>query len=778
MPRWLMSGFLLLNMAFPAAADEPDLAGQYGFLSPEIYKVENRINNLGIRDLDGDGAADIAVVNNARSRIDLLLTGGEGRVDDPAAGRPDDVNYVPSDRRMRLVSVPVNREVVSLRLGDVDGDGRADLVYYGSPAELVVLPNLGRATFGEPKRVDVPEAVPSSLALDVGDVTGDGKPDLALLTPTDVVIVAQRPEGDLAEPERLPHSAAKPVMLRLVDLDGDDALDLVLIDGSTDHPLRVRFGNPGGPLGPEERLAMEEPRAVAFAEIDEKPGHELLTIEARSGRARILRLGGAADSGEGRQARVRGYPMPAGGTRERSVALGDLDGDGKTDVVATDPARAQVLVYPQTPDGPGPARPSPSLAGLKAVRAADLDGDGKAEVVVLSEAEKQLGWSRFAEGRLSFPAALPVQGGEPLACELADLDGDGRPEVLYAVASAAEPGGRVFDLRALRLTPPGTWSAFRWGDAETVPVRKLNGPPSGLRVVDVDGDHRADILVFHEYGTPVLLRGQEQGPPAVSTAGPGPLADADPARIGPPPPGEPGLLVTRGGFARHVALDASGQWVVRDQFSPGRSDVQLTAAAILPGAEGRPAEVALLDRSDRALRFLTRTPDGDRSSGRVETGPLDIRGMHVADLNGDSRPDLLLAGPDRFLVILNGRAGPKLEPIVGYESAREDAHLGDLVAGDVNGDGHNDLVLSDTGEHFIEIAAYRPEPPNLNRALAFQIYERKSFRDPDRNVEPRDLALGDVDGDGLRDLVLIVHDRILVYRQDRGPESKPVEAAR
>ena len=37
-------------------------------------------------------------------------------------------------------------------------------------------------------------------------------------------------------------------------------------------------------------------------------------------------------------------------------------------------------------------------------------------------------------------------------------------------------------------------------------------------------------------------------------------------------------------------------------------------------------------------------------------------------------------------------------------------------------------------------------------------------------VEPRDLNVGDVDGDGRTDLVLIVHDRILVYRQDPGAD--------
>ena len=50
------------------------LAELYGFQPLEIYKLDDRISNLRAGDLDGDGVADLAVVNNGRSRIDLLLS--------------------------------------------------------------------------------------------------------------------------------------------------------------------------------------------------------------------------------------------------------------------------------------------------------------------------------------------------------------------------------------------------------------------------------------------------------------------------------------------------------------------------------------------------------------------------------------------------------------------------------------------------------------------------------------------------------------------------------
>ena len=62
-----------------ARADEPRLADYFGFLPLEVYKLDARISNLLLKDLDGDKVDDIVVVNNGRSRIDLLLERQEGR---------------------------------------------------------------------------------------------------------------------------------------------------------------------------------------------------------------------------------------------------------------------------------------------------------------------------------------------------------------------------------------------------------------------------------------------------------------------------------------------------------------------------------------------------------------------------------------------------------------------------------------------------------------------------------------------------------------------------
>ena len=769
-----LAGLALLGIG-AGPADEARLADYFGFLPLEVYKLDSRISGLVVRDFDGDKTEDIAVINNARSRIDLLLSTPAPTADDGEKPKPE-INELAGDRRMRLVSMPVNKEVVSLQAGDFDGDGRVDLAYYGTPAGIEILYNRGGGKFGDAKKINTGEALELAGALSVGDLDRDGRDDLALLTKEEILLVFQREKGKLSEVERRPHTLGNPRMVKIVDMDGNGVADLALLDGGSDDPIRVRFGTEGGQHGPEERFFIEPLRAYAFGQVDGKPGSELVTIEAQSGRTRVLTLGTDDDATRGR---LSFYPLPPGGEQGRSLDLGDLDGDGKVDVVATDPSRAQFIVYRQSgQSGLGEGKTYPGLVGGGPVKLADLDGDGKAEVYVVSEKEKQLGRSTYQDGRLSFPAPLPTTGGEPVALTAADLDGDKTPEILY-VTKDLDPTTKndLFTLRALSREKSGTFVPFRWGSVDSVPLKGIGGVPPALTVVDVNRDNLPDLLVFDVYGPPLLLLGRPGEPPSPAAGGLGPLAGVTPAglsvaRID----GQQALIVAQQSFARKLLLDKGGHWAVQDQFDSGRTSAKIEGAAVIDtDGDGIP-EIALLDRASKSILFLAKKDGTYLPSGTLSVGPFDdFKGMHAADLDGDGKDDLLLAGTSRFGVVLTGQKGLKLKTLASYESPRHEARFADLIVADLNADGQPDIALTDVVEHYLEIATFEEKKSDLARAFSFKIFERKNRRTPE--LEPRDLAVGDVDGDGRLDLVLIAHDRVLVYRQDPGQAKEPVKAA-
>jgi hypothetical protein len=775
----LVCGGTALDPRFVAAqqpGEAPRLGDYFGFQPLEIYKLERRIGSLQVRDLDGDKAGDIIVSNNARSRIDLLLS--SKRPADEAETHPfkKEVNDLEFDRRMRLASIPVNKEVVSIDTGDFNGDGKLDLVYYGTPAEVEILFNEGGGRFGGSRKISTGEAIESPGALAVGDVDRDGRDDIVLVAENDLIFVYQTTTGGFSEPERVPHTASNPRMVKLLDVDGNGAADLIILDGGTDHPIHIRFASDEKKLGPEQRFQVESPRAIAFGHLDGEGGQEILTIEAQSGRGRVLKLDESATDEQNKWGRLIFFGLPQGSDRGRSLAVGDLDGDKRKDIVVSDPANAQIWLYRQgLRSGLSAGQSFPGLLGGRAIRLADLDKDGRDEVYVLSEQEKQIGKSTMEQGRVSFPTPLPISG-EPVTLDLADLDGDKIPELLYLSKTKSAAGSDAYELRSLKREPSGSFKAFAWGGAEASAVA-LSNPPTDMQTLDVNADGLTDVLIFTGYGSPVLLLGQPKQPPKPFAGSLGPMAAATPAGLSTMNLGGNALIVAQNTFARHIRLDSKGQWEIKDQYNSGRTSAQILGAAALDVDGDGKKEIVLHDRASKSLLFLSQKDGVYRPVGTLSVGAIAFEGLHVADFDGDGRDDLLIAGSDRFGVLQTGRKGQRLKTIASFESKRSEARFADLVAADLNSDGVPDVAFIDLAEQMLEIATYTGEK-DLLHALTFKVFERKLYRGTGDVAEPRDIVAGDVDGDGRADLVLIAHDRILVYRQDPGkPDEKPAHAA-
>ncbi|HUA65009.1 MAG TPA: hypothetical protein VME24_04120 [Alphaproteobacteria bacterium] len=103
---------------------------------------------------------------------------------------------------------------------------------------------------------------------------------------------------------------------------------------------------------------------------------------------------------------------------------------------------------------------------------------------------------------------------------------------------------------------------------------------------------------------------------------------------------------------------------------------------------------------------------------------------------------------------------------------RRPAHLidnpNDVETGDLAGDGHKELVFLETTQHYLDIVGFDSRH-KLAPAIRWQVFEEHTFRnDSDDSAEPREALLANVTGhkDKKNDLVVVVHDRVLVYPQE------------
>jgi len=108
----------------------------------------------------------------------------------------------------------------------------------------------------------------------------------------------------------------------------------------------------------------------------------------------------------------------------------------------------------------------------------------------------------------------------------------------------------------------------------------------------------------------------------------------------------------------------------------------------------------------------------------------------------------------------------EMSELDGYETPIKDGQLHDIISGDLNQDGRKDLVFLETAKNHLDLVIF-DKNRKLIPATRWQVFEERTFRNRRSDQpEPREALIVDVTGDGKNDLVVVVHDRILVYPQE------------
>jgi hypothetical protein len=353
----------------------------------------------------------------------------------------------------------------SFDLADVDGDGQIDLVSgpprRGSEAVPRIFLGNGAGHWRLWSEATFPPLEYDYGAARARDFDRDGRTDLALgMHLRGVVVLVQREPGRF-EPwsegiERGGSSAFSSVALEVVDWDRDGALDLLAL-GEGPARLSVAAAAARGlrwyrNLGAGRWLAVDLlqgqarqvfGRSLVVADLDGEGDRDVVLGSRRIGETLMLIRGSSGA--------LPAQPLGAGGPGRitETVAVGDVDGDGRPDLLIGFRERGGAAGWTSGVDlltGPMAAPVAllrvPGAAGILAVAVGDLHGDDALDVVAGGGEGSLWVLSRGEEGGFVRDRA-PQSGPEVAGCSVsalrtADLDGDGRDEVV--VAFSGEPG--------------------------------------------------------------------------------------------------------------------------------------------------------------------------------------------------------------------------------------------------------------------------------------------------------------------------------------------------
>jgi hypothetical protein len=703
-----------------------------GAIGVDVTTDAHATTSVLLGDLDGDGDLDLVVGND---------------------GQPNRlyVNNNTADPWNGVTGSEVATDMhgtMSIALGDVSGDGNIDLVA-GNWAQVnrYYLNNGSLGPWGGPGS-EIMDDSDHTRSLVLGDVDRDG--DVDLIT------------GNYNQPNRLflNNGTADPwagvtgssittdaqdtFSVALGDVDGDGDLDVVA--GNYGEAQRVFLNNGtadpwAGVTGSDITTDTHLTRSIVLGDVD-RDGDLDLVAGNEFAANRLYLNNGTPDPWAG----VTGSVVTSDTNTTRSIALGDVDGDGDLDLVAGNVQETNRLYLNNgTSDPWGGVAGSDITADTHATNSVvlgDVDGDGDLDLLAGSWSD---GIRLYLNNGTSDPwngvVSVPVGIGAPLSLALGDVNGDGHLDIV---------GGGLENIR-LYLNN-GTSNPWLGVSGTTVVWDGIDKYSVALGDVDRDGD--LDLLAGNDYARSRLYLNSIVFEPWVDLTGSDVTGDTDytytivPGDVD----GDGDLDLVAGNWTQPNRLylnnGTADPWngVTGSDIS---SDADWTRSAVLgdvdsdgdldvvAGNEGQPNRLYLNNG--------TADPWNGVSGSDITSDAHDTLPVALGDVDRDGDLDLVAGNWNQAnrLYLNNGTADP-WSGVTGSNIAPDTNWTRAVVLGDVDRDGDLDLVAG-----------------NVNQAN--RLYLNNGTSDPWFGVTGSDITadthwtrsvvLSDVDHDGDLDLV-------------------------
>ncbi len=724
---------------------ETQFSKYFGFSSMEIYKGSAMASSLKHGDVNGDGRLDITYIDHEKSQIVIMLGGMAPETAE------NEINSIGYDKNFRAVFVPVEKNIYDYEFIKLAGDTCESLLFIAEPRTLLLYRQTKNMQFSEYSRAALEESNFSNSVMARRDMNSDSSEDIVLMCPDFFVILYNKKFTDfLNEPVVIPITGeygSAPSEFSLYDINSDGFEDIIYSYPGKNGSLRVRYGRADGGFLNEESFDL-----LNFGNIDfysakdpgsNSPGVFMACVLENSNKLFVYRIG--KDKGNGGREKMNATYFSREDRNARQIfTKGDLDGDGLDDLLIANPNRGRAAVYYSGADGlvkrmadhPFPA----SVTSVFAV--ADSD-----ETALFACAPGKLLRGSFEKrgGKYNFLSQIDAAAGT-ICAAAADIGGK------KIVAALVRESGEVF---LKRFTPDGRPVAE--------PAVKINSALDNLTSMDIFSSGNEGIgafIVFPKYDSPQILVKGRNGQFSQAFFSEKVTASS---------------LTRKNCFPCDTDLDGTNEivWVDKNLIRIFKIDCsnmlisQKDQINLIPddfAAESAVCEGGRIYVLDASGKRMIKTDVKDRKISLIDL-VRKSSGAFILNMNG--RPAFV--GENEF-ASLSRRPGVEFEPYnVGRYEEISKGKYNNLRMADVNGDNIPDTVMTCGAQNFLDIFTHLPG--RINHAFRFKIFNSKQFHGSSYSNEPQQLDVFDADGDGLSDIIMQAHDRIIVYYSE-GPAGK------
>jgi len=585
----------------------------------------------------------------------------------------------------------------------------------------------------------------------VGEFNGDGIPDAAVANAlsNDVSILLGTGDGRFRPEFRVP-AGTGPASVAVGDFDADGVQDIVAANLSSDD-VSILLGRGDGTFMVSARIGVGNgPGIVAVQDINRDGIQDILVTNQYSGDVSVL-------LGEGNGAFGAPSSFPAGNA-PYFFTLADFNRDGLADAAVANRLPGGVSLLLGNGDGSFRLHGHiPFEAEPGGLAAADLNADGIQDLVIpllVTGTAKATAVRVFVGvGDGTFTSAGGLQAGTvPIFIDTADFNRDGALDLVVANLWSN-------DISLLAGNGDGTFQpSIRFG---------VGAAPASIEVTDLDGDRLPDVIVANYEGNDVsVLLGRADGTFQVGPrfgAGNHPISIAAgdlngdtiqdlavanwaPVEGQQPPLSEVSVLLGlgRGDFAPQLRFPIQAlPWGIAMGDLDGNNIPDLaiiSSGSTEDGARPQPGVSVLLGAGD----------GGFSPEVRLNLPLYSPKAVAIEDLNADGIQDLVLT--DRVVVILMGLGGGAFGPPSAFDAGRGPM---ETAIADFNRDGIRDLAVANETS---AIDFPEQEVEEQDGDVSILLGRGDGTFSPEVRFaagrSPRAIAAGDINADGIADLVL------------------------
>lgn len=724
--------FVGLLWVFPVhglfgSADAP--LRDYGFGTMEIFQFQSNTAQLRIRDINGDRSDDIFFLNNQASRLEILL---RKKTAGPVKSLPR------LGERFFQRGLVLDQWVTSFELGDINGDKLVDVVCQDKISGISIFYQKANHFFKKPLKINV-RNVGQLKNFDLGDFDSDQHMDMILCFDDRARIFWNNGKGEFKNRSTIYFSSFGCSGFFVSDVNNDKKKDFLFYFPKEKYPVRLFLSNGKRLYGWEKSLFLPGVRFVQKVRFPELPGNQLSVILKNGMVARVYAIDSLKPDPflSGTQwVTDRVFLKGIGRKDQPAWVVSDLDRDGNQDLVMTAPRLSQVHVYGGSENGLC-AEPR-KIDSITAIRSLGVTGEG--DLIVFSPKEKMI--ARHPGGQLDRYPEIIQTPGDPLAIAVSDNSN------FYTVCKKNNFFLYIYNPQRSIEKPVESFKL------------SIQSPPSAMKVIPLNHLSHYLVVLFMDFEAPVFFRLNRTQLTPVELEDVAPItAGLKPRMIFPVGNRDRReVLVCEEKVARLLRWN-NGKFRVIRQLNPGSDQVRLSGGCRIEGKEGGSRYVLYDNLNDDLLVFSGGNPRPKRI--HLPLGEVDPLGFSPVYFN--KKTGMVLVEHASLHFFQEDHRQFTLQSRGEYVSQREKASLWAAIMVKLGEKSVPKLALMDSQKPVIDLIGFRNG--KMSSDVSFEVFQEPGLnRNPAAALyEPHDISSGDINGDGIRDLVILVHDKLLVY---------------